>query len=38
MDLHEKDDLRAFLILLFGSQVNGWPMNDQMFNLTAAGC
>lgn len=34
MDLHEKDDLRAFLVSLYGAQVNGWPMNDQIFNLT----
>ena len=34
MDIHEQDDLRAFLTSLFGRQVQGWPMNENMFNLT----
>ncbi len=34
MDLQEKEDLRIFLASLYGSQVNTWPMNDEIFNLT----
>jgi len=34
MDLYERDDLKEFLIELFGSKARGWPMNEQMFNLT----
>ncbi len=34
MDLHERDDLRAFLVALFGNMASGWPMTEQMFNLT----
>lgn len=34
MDLHEQDDLRAFLVYLFKEKANGWPMNDQIFNVT----
>ncbi len=34
MDLHEKDNLRAFLVVLFKEKAIGWPMNHKMFNLT----
>ncbi|RMF20003.1 MAG: hypothetical protein D6758_00510 [Gammaproteobacteria bacterium] len=34
MDLHEKEDLRAFLVALFGERARTCPMNDRMFNLT----
>tara|TARA_B110000211_G_C13913502_1_gene479417 strand:- start:38 stop:358 length:321 start_codon:yes stop_codon:yes gene_type:complete len=34
MDLHEQDDLRGFLVSLFGNQAQAWPMSDKMFNLT----
>ena len=34
MDLHERDDLKEFLTTLYGPQVNGWAMNDELFNLT----
>lgn len=34
MDLYEREDLKAFLVSLFGSQVNSWTMNDEIFNLT----
>lgn len=34
MDLHESDDLRAFLVSLFGNQANNWPMSEGIFNLT----
>jgi len=34
MNLHERQDLKDFLISLYGPKVNKWPMNEQMFNLT----
>jgi len=34
MNLHERQDLKDFLISLYGPQVNKWPMSEQMFNLT----
>jgi len=34
MDLHEQQDLREFLISLYGPQAKGWPMTEGMFNLT----
>jgi len=34
MGLHERQDLKAFLVSLFGSKANHWPMNEQIFNLT----
>lgn len=34
MNLHERQDLKDFLSSLYGQQVNKWPMNEQMFNLT----
>mgnify|MGYP000496748650 CR=1 FL=1 len=33
MDLQERDDLRAFLHGLYGSQVVGWNMTDEVFNI-----
>ncbi|NOZ51967.1 MAG: hypothetical protein GXP08_02305 [Gammaproteobacteria bacterium] len=33
MDLHEQDDLRAFLVSLFKDKASKWPMNDKIFNL-----
>lgn len=34
MDLYERDDLKEFLVMLFGEQANNWPMTEGMFNLT----
>ena len=34
MDLHDQDDLKEFLVSLFGKQANNWPMNEAIFNLT----
>ena len=34
MDLHEQDDLRVFLVTLFGNRANSWPMSEKMFDLT----
>ncbi|NTS77910.1 hypothetical protein HR060_13705 [Catenovulum sp. SM1970] len=30
----EKENLRAFLSAVYGNQVNGWSMNNDVFNLT----
>ena len=34
MDLYESDDLRVFLVSLFGNQANNWPMTESIFDLT----
>ncbi|PIE41163.1 MAG: hypothetical protein CSA49_04855 [Gammaproteobacteria bacterium] len=34
MDLYEQQDLREFLVSLYGPQARRWPMTDRMFNLT----
>jgi len=34
MDLYERQDLKDFLVKLFGNKVNGWNMNEGVFNLT----
>lgn len=34
MDLHNQDDLRAFLVSVFGNQAKTWNMNEEVFNLT----
>lgn len=34
MDLHERQDLKDFLVTLYGSKASRWPMNEQIFNLT----
>ncbi len=34
MDLHERQDLKSFLVALYGPQANGWPMNEKIFDLT----
>jgi len=34
MDLYDRDNLKAFLVTLFGNQANNWPMSEKMFNLT----
>ncbi len=34
MGLHERQDLKTFLVSLFGAKVNHWPMNEEIFNLT----
>ena len=34
MDLYERQDLKDFLVELYGNKANGWPMNEQIFNLT----
>ncbi len=33
MDMQERDDLRAFLLGLYGAQVNSWNMSDEVFNI-----
>lgn len=34
LDLVERQDLKAFLLKVYGPQVNSWPMNDRIFDLT----
>jgi len=34
MNLLERQDLKDFLVSLYGNKVKGWPMNEQIFNLT----
>jgi len=34
MNLHERQDLKDFLVSLYGPQVNKWLMNEKIFNLT----
>ena len=34
MDLYERQDLKDFLISLYGNKANAWPMNEKIFNLT----
>lgn len=34
MDHVNKDDLKEFLITLFGNKARRWEMNDKIFNLT----
>lgn len=34
MESHERQELKNFLISLYGPEVYRWPMNEQMFNLT----
>ncbi len=34
LDTHEQQDLKEFLVALFGNQAQGWPMNEGVFNLT----
>ena len=34
MDLYERQDLKDFLVSLFGSKANQWRMNEGIFNLT----
>ena len=34
LDMHEQQDLKEFLVALFGRQAQGWPMNEGIFNLT----
>jgi len=34
LDIADQEVLRSFLIKLYGSQVNKWPMNEQMFDST----
>jgi hypothetical protein len=34
MDLHERQDLKDFLVSLYGSKANKWPINESIFNLT----
>jgi len=34
LDYYMQEDLREFLSDVYGSQVQHWPMNEKMFNLT----
>ncbi|MBR9868278.1 hypothetical protein [uncultured Amphritea sp.] len=34
LDIADQEVLRSFLIKLYGSQVNKWPMNEKMFDTT----
>jgi hypothetical protein len=34
LNMQEQKDLKVFLANIFGAQVNRWPMNGKMFNLT----
>ncbi len=34
LDVTDQGILRSFLIKLYGSQVNKWPMNEKMLNTT----
>lgn len=34
LDMADQGVLRSFLIKLYGSQVNKWPMNEKMFHTT----
>lgn len=34
MDWYERDDLKEFLVALYGNQANQWPMTESMFDLT----
>jgi hypothetical protein len=34
LDTLEQHNLKGFLLSLYGPQVNSWPMNDDIFDLT----
>lgn len=34
MNLYERQDLKDFLVPLYGERVKSWHMNEQLFNLT----
>lgn len=34
MDYHDRDNLKEFLVSLYGGKAKRWPMNERMFNLT----
>jgi hypothetical protein len=33
MDLYNREDLKEFLVSIYGNQANDWDMNERVFNL-----